>query len=497
MRHIPPEQVAKRLVTENPWWASGVIPPPFATWRPRAYLDLVEPLVESHELRRAVVLMGPRRIGKTVLLHHLIGRLLERGVEPRRLCYVSVDHPLYNGLGLEDFLESYQRAAGIENPYEPCWIFFDEVQYLKDWEVHLKVIVDRMPHVRCVASGSAAAALKLKSHESGAGRFTDFLLPPLTFYEYLSLRGLADLVEYDADVKSFPTTPDLEALNAAFLEYVNHGGYPEAIFSPEIRADPHRYIKSDIIDKVLLRDLPGLYGIQDIQELNYLFTTLAFNTAGEVSLEELSRKSGVAKGTIKRYIEYLEAAFLIRIVHRVDRTARRFQRARHFKVYLTNPSIRSALFAPLGADEDMFGSLVETAIFAQWFHRETHLHYARWKKSKGKEEGEVDLVKLGAQQKVDWALEVKWTDRFVDQPGKLTGLLAFCKEHGLRHGWATTRRREARCRIQDVEITFLPAALYCFIAGYWSIRERGLGKDGEPTANRLADELIPPPDPSP
>ena len=60
-----------------------------------------------------------------------------------------------------------------------------------------------------------------------------------------------------------------------------------------MRADPRRYIGADIVEKVLLRDLPSLYGIQDVQELNALFMTLAFNTADEVSLEALSQDSGV------------------------------------------------------------------------------------------------------------------------------------------------------------------------------------------------------------
>lgn len=90
-----------------------------------------------------------------------------------------------------------------------------------------------------------------------------------------------------------------------------------------MQADIGRYIGADIIEKVLLRDLPSLYGIQDVQELNALFTTLAFNTAGELSLEGLSQDSGVSKPTLKRYLEYLEAAFLIKVVHRIDHGARR------------------------------------------------------------------------------------------------------------------------------------------------------------------------------
>ena len=155
-------------------------------------------------------------------------------------------------------------------------------------------------------------------------------------------------------------------MNRRFVEYVNFGGYPEAV-SPAIRSDPARYIGTDIVEKVLLRDLPSLYGIQDVQELNALFMTLAYNTAEEVSLEALSQQSGVTKPTLKRYLEYLEAAFLIKVVHRIDHNARRFKRANHFKVYVTTPALRCALFGPVAEDDEEMGPVAETAVFAQWF----------------------------------------------------------------------------------------------------------------------------------
>ncbi len=255
------------------------------------------------------------------MLHHTIQHLLDSGVEPKRICYVSVDHPMYNGLGLQTLLDCYAEASECplpRNPSDPpTYVFFDEIQYLRNWEIHLKTLVDEYPRLKFVASGSAAAALRLQSTESGAGRFTDFLLPPLTFHEYLDLLealGAVEVTESELG-KTKVIAPDINALNDLFVHYLNFGGYPEVLFSPAIQNDPARFVKGDIIDKVLLRDLPSLYGIQDIQELNSLFTTLAFNTANEVSLEDLSQHSGVAKNTIKRYIEYLEAAFLIRTVH--------------------------------------------------------------------------------------------------------------------------------------------------------------------------------------
>src|SRR5690606_21803868 len=148
-------------------------------------------------------------------------------------------------------------------------------------------------------------------------------------------------------------------LNREFVNYLNYGGYPEAVFSELIRSDSSRYIKSDIVDKVLLRDLPSLYGISDIQELNRLFTTIAYNTGNEITLEALAQSSGVAKNTLKRYLEYLEAAFLIKRVYRIDQNARRFERITSFKAYLTNPSMRAALFGYLGPDSEAMGNLAE------------------------------------------------------------------------------------------------------------------------------------------
>ena len=463
MNKISEEQIVLRIQAENPWWEKpDGVPDIFSSLTPRPYLDLLYPLIKQRSVRRAVVLMGPRRVGKTVMIHHAIAKLMKEGTPPRSICYISVDHPVYNNLDIDRFMEAYRNAAGVDFEKHECFIFFDEIQYLKSWEKYIKAVVDRYSSVKCFVSGSAAAALRLKSTESGAGRFTDFLLPPLTFHEYLFLLK-EDTIVINEDIlgyKYFINKSNIDKLNDHFINYINYGGYPEVVFSEKIQMDPGRFIKNDIIDKVLLRDLPGLYGIQDIQELNYLFTTLAFNTANELSLEELSKNSGVAKNTIKRYIEYLEAAFLLKIVHRVDRNAKRFKRANFFKVYLTNPSIRTALFSPVTSHDTAIGSLVETAIFSQWFHSNELLHYARWKN------GEVDIVILDSTQKVKLLVEVKWSDRYYNKPQELKSLLSFSHTHNLKSAAVTTKCTHGNINHKSVTLGFMPASFYCFAIGY-------------------------------
>ena len=409
--------------------------------------------------------MGPRRVGKTVMLFHLVQDLIDSGISPKKICYLSIENPIYNGLSLEDLLHHFLEVTK-QNPSEEHFLLFDEIQYLKDWEVHLKTLVDSYHKIKFIVSGSAAAALKLKSNESGAGRFTDFMLPPLTFHEYIDLKNLSHLItlknkEWKGVSGNYFHTYKIDVLNNHFIDYINFGGYPEVSLSEEIQSNPGRYIRNDIVDKVLLRDLPSLYGIKDVQELNSLFTTIAYNSGNEFTYEQLSINSGVAKNTIKRYIEYLEAAFLIRVINKIDQNSKKFKRATSFKIYLTNPSLRSALFAPIEKDDDFIGNMVETAIFSQWIHNTGFIpYYARWKS------GEVDIVSLSKEkQKPIWAVEIKWSNRYVKSLNKLSNLKSFCQKNNLDRTLVTTLDIEEIKDDDGLIYDFIPCSLYCYTVG--------------------------------
>lgn len=465
MKDISDQEVIEHLRRLNRWWSGAAgVDDATAGLKRRAYLPAVRRLLTDVQLRRAVVLLGPRRVGKTILIRHLIGDLLDQGIAPAHIGYVEVDHPLLHGQSLESLVRLLGQGsddAGAGTRY----LFFDEIQYLKNWEQHLKALVDHRPDLRILVSGSAAAALRRRSVESGAGRFTDFLLPPLTFPEYLDLATDAPGIRRTADGYMLE---DIGRLNTQFVEYVNFGGYPELALSADARRDPERFVKSDIVDKVLLRDLPQLYGINDIQELNALFTLLAYNSGEQVSLEGLAQRSGVGKPTISRYIEYLEAAFLLRRVFRVDQSGRRYQRERSFKVYLTNPAMRTGLFGALEADDERFGHQVETAIFAQRFHENARLHYAAW----GKDDNEVDMVETSAALTPVLALEIKWSDRFVARPQELAGLLKFARKCSLSSAWTTTRERVAEMALDGTDLHFWPAAVMAYHFGVRAIDGR-------------------------
>ena len=453
------------LVKYNPWWKDRNYSSHFK--RKREYYKNFKNLVLNKGIQRAVILMGPRRVGKTVILRQLIDDVLKKKIfSAPNVFFVSVDDPVYNKTPLQELIKLFQQKTQ-HNPKTKKLIIFDEIQYLKNWERHLKVLTDKYPHIQFVASGSSAAALKRQSTESGAGRFTDFFLPPLTFKEFIDL--------------SKKTRPkNIKQWNEELINYINFGGYPEPIFDKSIQKNVGRFIGQDIIDKVLLRDLPALYGIQDTQELNSLFTMVAFNSGQEINLESLSRKFSIAKNTIQKYLTYLESAFLIRRVYRVDNSCKKFKRDRNFKVYLTNPSMYSALFGLVKDQNSHIGLIIETAIFSQHFHIDDSsrekIFYAKWKKNN--KELEVDLVWTDTSYRPQTLLEIKWSDIHVGRPGDIVGLLDMAVKHKLQTVFVTSKTKsndiEYTHKDHGIKIVYFQCAEFCYYIGELFLKDGGI-----------------------
>lgn len=446
-----------RVGSDHPWWESGKALL-YAGLSKRIYYEGFYSLITDQSLHRAVVLMGPRRVGKTVMMYQAIQDLLDTGVQPNKILYFSLDTPIYTNLSLEKLIDL--ALVPNDNAIDGCYVFFDEIQYLKDWEIHLKSLVDRNRKTKFIASGSAAAALKMKSVESGAGRFSDYFLPPLTFAEYIDLNAYnkqLEAIEVDFDGKrKFYRSRDIDQLNDHFEDYINFGGFPEIALNSEQVKNPEQVIQKDITDKVIMKDLPGLFGIENTLELQQFFNVIAYRTGEILNFQNVAKETATDSRTVRKYLEYLESAFLIKVLHRVDITAQRFKKITQFKVYLTNPSLHTGLFGRISREDERFPHLVETAVFAQYLHREhTFLRYANWKRN-GKE-GEVDLIQLSKNfQHAQWALEVKWSDAV--EAGKLK---SFMKKNKIAKGIITSKTKFS----DGEDLLIVPNSLYAYVVG--------------------------------
>jgi len=123
---IPTSKRIERLRYENPWWVTGAVQEVYQNMSRRLYFDLFYPFVKETAVKRAVVLMGPRRVGKTVMLYHSIHALLEEGVPRKNIFFIGIDNPIYMHLGLEEVVLLAQEAVQL-NHLEGCFVFFDEI----------------------------------------------------------------------------------------------------------------------------------------------------------------------------------------------------------------------------------------------------------------------------------------------------------------------------------------------------------------------------------
>ena len=458
---------------ENPWWCAGKgIDDEEVAWPRRAYFSKFVDLAFKLPASRALVLAGPRRVGKTVMLKHLIHRLLQtESWVGTQIFFLSLDTPLYSGRSLESLVQLFVDL-NLHPVSQPLWVLFDEVQYIKGWENELIPLVDSYPHIRFVVCSSVNTGPNRKKNESEPVHLIEFILPPLTFFEYLQFAGREGaLIVDEADRDTGATTfqlPDIQGLNVEFVNYLNYGGFPETVMNPQGRANPARLLRQNVIRDVLFSDQPSLFGIGDTKELNRFFNVLAFNSGNEVGLEELSKHCGIAKSRITAYLEYLEAAFLIRRVLRVDDKGLRLLRERTFKVVLINPSMRAALFGPLTANDDAMTKLAEAAIWSQWMHSpqvSRSLHCASWKE--GRQNLDVSIVSLDFRtHKPRFTVDINWHDKIPTTVSELRGLHALASKNVLsRTPLVTTRTFTGNITLDGFEIEFMPLALHCFTIG--------------------------------
>ena len=124
------------------------------------------------------------------------------------------------------------------------------------------------------------------------------------------------------------------------------------------------------------------------------------------------------------------------------------------------------MFQPITENDSEIGTMVETAVFAQWIPRlGTDIGYASWREGR-KTTGEVDIVGINmARQRPDWAVEMKWSDRYYENPGELTSLRSFMTTNGLTQALVTTMTASGLTSLSWGNLQFMPTACYAYIVG--------------------------------
>lgn len=337
------------------------------------YYGLVEPLLEPNKV---LIIYGPRRVGKTTILNSFL--------QNTRLKYrldFGENIRVQEILGSGDFEKIKEYVAGFD------LIAIDEAQQIKNIGQGLKIIVDQIPGIKVVVTGSSSFDLANHVGEPLTGRKNTIIIYPFAQIELKESYNEFDLKQKLAD----------------FLIY---GSYPD-VFLAETK-EKKIIVLNEIVDSYLLKDVLALDKIKKSKTLVDLVKLLALQIGSEVSLTELASQLNSNVRTIEKYIDVLEKGFIIASLGALKRNLRNEIRSKK-KYYFYDNGIRNALLSQFGTFDarNDIGALWENFVFIERLKKRSYkkifANYYFWRTY---EQKEIDLIEESNGR--FYAYEFKW-----------------------------------------------------------------------------------------
>ncbi len=281
---------------------------------------------------KALVLLGARQVGKTTLI-----KLLLENRPEKIITFIGDD------ADTRSILED-PTAIKLQNFIgDNTIVVIDEAQRIKNIGITAKIIIDQLPQVQLIISGSSSLELANEINEPLTGRRFDYQIFPLSTNELINQFGLLD---------------ELRNLNHRLV----YGSYPEVVTSK----GKEQSLLSHIAGSYLYKDLLAYEKIKKPGILDKLVRALALQIGNEVSYNEISQLIGIDKETVEKYIDLLEKAFVIFKLDAFSRNVRN-EIKKGKKVYFYDNGIRNAIignYSPAELRSDV-GALWENFVISE------------------------------------------------------------------------------------------------------------------------------------
>ena len=455
----------------NPWWSGKpCVVPEFK----RLAFETCRVYLEDLSLRRAVLLSGPRRVGKTTILTQIANTLIGTKGNPKCVFYISLDHPLIRLLSVRQILEIYHET--IHPQGQETFLLFDEIQYSKEWETEIKLLVDHQPNYRILATGSASVIHKEKLTESGVGRWITVPIPTLSFFEFVHIRNevlpgiSADLRPSDMFLMQQGDLTDIASrfkeLLPAFQQYLLVGGFPETAMQKNIPLC-QRLLREDVVERVLKRDMTALFGVRNVHDLEKIFIYLCLHSGGIVAHKTCADALESSPATVASHLALLEQANLIYRLPPAGVSGKQILRARN-KYYLVDAALRNAVLLrgeEILTNPEEMGAIVETTVLRHlyaFYYRDTP-EIVYWRDPVSQKE--VDVIVRSPKYILPF--EVKYQER--PNLRETSGLVTYCRLEKVKQAyWVTKLDRDfGLTEFTGLETEFLkvPAHILCYLLG--------------------------------
>ena len=298
---------------------------------------MIQRLLKEHIEKRlyrgkAIVVVGPRQVGKTTLLRMLAAE------SERKVKIWNCDEPdVRRKLSEPTSTELGAEISGAD------MILIDEAQRVPNIGVTLKLLVDNYPDKQVVVTGSSAIEISGSINEPLTGRKYEYTMYPLSSEELIREYGCVD---------------ERRMLERRLL----YGSYPEVVNNP----GEEKVTLSSLVNSYLYKDIFSFQDVRKPEIIEQLLQALALQVGSEVSFNELGRLLGLTSITVQRYIDLLEKSYVLFHLRSLSRNVRsELKKSR--KIYFWDNGVRNAMigdYKPLAMRNDT-GALWENYIISE------------------------------------------------------------------------------------------------------------------------------------
>lgn len=441
------------LSLQNKWWSTKEVPKIFLGDYKRF---IFTKLIKEIEKKKITSLLGPRRVGKTILMHQLIDNLLKKGVNEKRILYLQFDFLKINKSGI--IRELLSIISGLINEpldelKETIYLFLDEVHKLETWAEEIKQFQDMKLKIKFVVSGSSSLRIIKGAGESLLGRINHNLIFPLNFREFLSLKKInIDAVDINNIKKDYNNLINkISKIKFYFKEYLKKGGYPEVI-SKDVR-EAHRLL-IDYKDLSLQRDLFEIEGVRDVKSVRELLNVLASLVTERLNYSKLASILGIKADTVKRYIGLIEDIYLIN-ESKVFSKKPYFSVRKERKIFFIDTGMLNAVNMKYEIDDNYVSKLVENVCSKISLESKQDIvpSINYWLDEFGKE---IDIIL--EKETTIIPIEVKYRNQILKKD--LHTVKKFLNKFNLKQGIIITKELLDKKVSDGKEILFIPAWLF-------------------------------------
>lgn len=348
--------------------------------------NLTKGILQKLQPNKVVIILGARRVGKTVLVKEILKK-----VDEPYLSLNGEDITVHDKLSLRS-IENYRQIIGNYK-----LLFIDEAQKIPEIGQKLKLMVDEIDGLKVIISGSSSFDIYKDAGEPLTGRKYSFNLYAFSESEYNQIENRISKI-------------------GNLRERLVFGNYPELIHLPN-QGDKKDYL-NEMISSYLLKDILVYENIKNSQKIFNLLRLIAFQVGSEVSLQELGKQLSISKNTVEKYLDLLSKVY---ILHKLEGYSKNLRKeiTKSSKWYFLDNGIRNAIIAnfnPIASRNDI-GKLWENYMISE------RLKFQEYKKLSSNNY----FWRTYEQQEIDWVeeregtlfgYEFKWKDSKVKVPSQ-------------------------------------------------------------------------------